>query len=115
MRFFQHTMLVLASVLAFGSIDAPAQDRTLEVLHHFSPLANGGSPAAALLLGSAGNLYWTTGAGGSHARGTVFKLDSGGTITILCSFGKSDGSYPNGVLTEGPNGQFLGTTVEGGA
>ncbi len=44
------------------------------VLHTFSGGADGGNPAAGLVMDKEGNLYGTTSTGGAHGHGTVFKL-----------------------------------------
>jgi uncharacterized repeat protein (TIGR03803 family) len=85
------------------------------VLLAFS-LGNGGySPSAGLTRDAAGNLYGTTGSGGTADYGVVFKLAPSGQETVLHSFqGGSNGSVPSGgvVLDAG----FLyGTTTSGGS
>src|SRR5262249_49137729 len=48
-----------------------------KVLHHFCSTrhcADGGQPFADLIIDKDGSLYGTTSAGGTHDRGTVFKL-----------------------------------------
>lgn len=48
----------------------------LRLLHSFSTTDGGGfSPLAGLVEGPDGNLYGTTGAGGTNLRGTVFRFD----------------------------------------
>jgi uncharacterized repeat protein (TIGR03803 family) len=73
-------------------------------------------PRGGLIQGSDGNFYGTTNVGGvSGANGTVFKMDSSGTLTTLHSFTGSDGVYPNYCrLVEGNDGNFYGTTSAGG-
>jgi uncharacterized repeat protein (TIGR03803 family) len=85
------------------------------VRYSFSGLTDGLIPVAGLLRDTAGNLYGTTVAGGDLGNGTVFKLDKDGTETVLHSFGgPSDGSGPNaGVIRDG-QGNFYGTTPDGG-
>lgn len=90
---------------------------TLTVLHAFagSP-ADGVSPVATLVRDGAGNLYGTTGKGGTYDHGTVFKVTPNGTETLLQSFvsGKADGAYPYpGLMLDGA-GNLYGTTVLGG-
>ena len=47
--------------------------------------------------------------------GTVFEITPGGTLTTLHSFDGTDGSYPAATLLEATNGNFYGTTTQGGA
>jgi len=70
------------------------------------------------VLGSDGNLYGVTAAGGnSTASGTVYKLTLGGELTTLHSFcptsGCADGQYPEGVVLAS-DGNLYGTTQFGG-
>ena len=62
-------------------------------------------------------LYGATSGGGSHAKGTLFKLSSGGLLTSLMSFtdtnGPNAGAHPTGLL-RGRNGMLYGTTITGG-
>jgi len=78
--------------------------------------ADSAAPLAPLVQGVDGNLYGTTNSG----RGTVFKLTLAGTLTTLYTFCSqpncTDGSNPNYAgLVQGTDGNFYGTTVEGGA
>lgn len=88
------------------------------VIHNFDGVA-GQWPCAGLILDGAGNLYGTTGAGGSHGFGVVFETspnDSGGwTTTILHNFGGSDdGQNPKAGLAFDAAGNLYGTTTGGG-
>jgi uncharacterized repeat protein (TIGR03803 family) len=90
---------------------------TLTVLHSFTGGAGDGAlPLAGLIADSSGNLYGTTGQGGTSNRGTVFKLDTSGTLTLLHSFvgGPNDGSIPMAGLIADPSGNLYGTTELGG-
>jgi uncharacterized repeat protein (TIGR03803 family) len=74
------------------------------VLYNFTGGAVGGFPYGALVGDTAGNLYGTTAEGGdSSSYGVVFKLDSGGTETVLHTF---TGERRTGVL---PKGDCSGT------
>ncbi len=84
-------------------------------LHSFGNSPDDGQYPAGLVRGSDGNIYGTTGGGGTNNVGTVFRISSSGTYTILYSFGDSptDGNGPEG-LVEGYDSNFYGTTSQGG-
>src|SRR5713226_5458143 len=86
-------------------------------LFHFS--GTDGANSNSLVQGTDGNLYGTTQSGGANSAGTVFKITAGGTMTTLynfCSAAKcSDGVGPESGLLLGSNGNFYGTTYNGGA
>jgi uncharacterized repeat protein (TIGR03803 family) len=69
------------------------------------------------LQGSDGNFYGMTSSSGPTGQGTVFKITSGGTFTLLHSFSNAttDGGNPNGSLVQGSDGNFYGLTQFGGA
>jgi len=84
---------------------------------------DGDAPIAGLLQGSDGNFYGTTTSYGAYGNGTVFQLTPGGVLTNLHSFtalnsGDSyenpDGANPTGELILGKDGNFYGTTTQGG-
>jgi uncharacterized repeat protein (TIGR03803 family) len=58
----------------------------LWVLHSFTGGADGRIPVGAVVLDAVGNLYGTTYYGGPFDSGTVFKIDTAGTETVLYSF-----------------------------
>jgi uncharacterized repeat protein (TIGR03803 family) len=94
---------------------------TLTTLYNFcsqSGCTDGQIPTGPLVQGTDGNLYGTTGAGGtgpcSSACGTIFKITTTGTLTTLHSFDLTDGAGPNGGLVQATDGNFYGTTSYGG-
>jgi uncharacterized repeat protein (TIGR03803 family) len=92
----------------------------LTVLYRFQGFANhdGYRPTSILTQGSDGNFYGTTYQGGSgNNAGTVFKITPTGKYTLLYSFGSvaGDGTLPLAGLTQGPDGNFYGTTSAGGS
>jgi uncharacterized repeat protein (TIGR03803 family) len=88
---------------------------TLSALASFNG-ANGSGPSAGLIMDQSGNLYGTTSAGGANADGTVFELTRGSTIiTTLASFNGTNGAFPHSGLIMDQNGNFYGTTRDGGA
>lgn len=88
----------------------------LTVLHAFDD-TDGLNPNGELVHGSDGNFYGTTLYGGSHNLGTVFKITPAGKLTTLHSFQGSpvDGADPYRGLVQGTDGNFYGTTMNGGA
>ena len=85
---------------------------------------DGVGPSGALIQGTDGNLYGMTEIGGAldirgtspAGAGTVFKITPSGTLTTLYSFtGNTDGGCPMGGLIQATDGNFYGTTLQGGA
>jgi uncharacterized repeat protein (TIGR03803 family) len=92
---------------------------TVTALHSFAG-SDGAQPYGGLIQGSDGNFYGmtTTGGPGHDANsgfGTVFMITSSGALTTIHSFAGSDGAVPMGELTHGSDGNFYGTTSQGGA
>jgi uncharacterized repeat protein (TIGR03803 family) len=67
--------------------------------------------------GTDGNFYGTTVFGGSKNLGVVYKMTTAGKVTVLHNFTgyPSDGTYPKGILVQGSDGNFYGTTYQGGS
>ncbi|MBZ5625544.1 MAG: IPT/TIG domain-containing protein [Acidobacteriia bacterium] len=87
------------------------------VLHKFTGYPSDGyRPVASLVQGNDGAFYGTTYQGGSKNLGTVFKISSSGTYSMLYSFGSvsGDGTLPIAGLTLGTDGNFYGTASAGG-
>jgi len=80
------------------------------VLYSFTGGTDGINPFAGLIRDSAGNLYGTTNAGGAQGDGTVFQVNSTGTLMQLHSFTGADGYSPNGPLVRDTAGDLYGTT-----
>jgi uncharacterized repeat protein (TIGR03803 family) len=81
---------------------------------------NGDYPEnVSLVQGLDGNFYGTTSEGGTNGRGNVFKVTPGGTVTTVYSFCSqtncADGEDPFAGLVLGTDGNFYGTTSQGGA
>jgi uncharacterized repeat protein (TIGR03803 family) len=87
------------------------------VLYSFAGGTDGAYPYGSMIRDSAGNLYGTTTAGGSSTCqcGTVFKVSSSGTETVLYRFrGGTDGAFPYGGVIRDSAGNLYGTTTNGG-
>jgi uncharacterized repeat protein (TIGR03803 family) len=76
---------------------------------------DGGLPQSDLVKGNDGLFYGTTGAGGTHNTGTVFKITTAGTLTTVYNFtGGPDGCSPRAGVIQGSDGLFYGTASGGG-
>lgn len=103
-----------------GVVFELAPNGKVTVLHEFVGGKDGLEPSSGLIADSEDNLYGLTLSGGDGDKpfglGTVFKLATDGTETILYAFkGGSDGHNPEGSLLADSEGNFYGTTLQGGA
>jgi uncharacterized repeat protein (TIGR03803 family) len=94
----------------------------LTTLHAFDS-TDGATPFAGLVQATDGNFYGTTALGGANCLsgggcGTVFAMTPAGALTTLYSFcpqsGCADGSGPYAGLVQATDGNFYGTTPNGG-
>ncbi|MGP8199424.1 MAG: choice-of-anchor tandem repeat GloVer-containing protein [Limisphaerales bacterium] len=121
----------------YGTVFRITTNGTLTNLVSFN-FSNGANPSAALLLGPDGNFYGTTRSGGTNNGGTVFQMTTNGVLTTLVSlvswfsppplpapsgvlipivpppFFNTNGYNPAAPLVLGADGNFYGTTAEGG-
>ena len=105
---------------SFGTVFKITPSGQLTTLHYFGEPPDGEQPEGELVEGRDGNFYGVTKDGGDAVsdfqhRGTVYKITSSGSLTILHRFSnaKNDGGQPLG-LTLGSDGNFYGTTATGG-
>jgi len=86
---------------------------------HIFEITDGKGPSQ-LVQGSDGNFYGTTSLGGANSQGTIFKMGSDGTLTVLYNFlctrtSCSAGHGPNGSgLIQATDGNFYGASTYGG-
>ena len=91
-------------------------DGQLAMLHSFSAVFDGANPYAALVQAADGTFYGTTQNGAFCDEGTLFKMTSAGVLTTLYGFcGETNGSSPTAALVQGSDGNFYGTTANGGS
>jgi|SRR5450631_624949 len=122
--------LALAAVLVLAVITTqPAQAQDFTTLFSFN-FTDGSEGVATLVQGANGNLYGTTYYGGANnptncnedaGCGTVFKITPSGALTSIYSFCAQlqngqcpDGNYPLDGLVLATDGNFYGTTSNGG-
>jgi len=107
---FALSLLYVATVIGLSA-------QTFTTLVNFDGTDGAEAAYMSLVQGVDGNFYGTTGAGG-HG-GTVFKINSQGTMTTLHDFCAlqdcADGYYPLAGLVQATDGNFYGTTYYGGA
>jgi uncharacterized repeat protein (TIGR03803 family) len=117
-------------VIGCGTVFKITAGGTLTTLYSFcsqTGCTDGEFPRARRLVQATdGNFYGTTSWGGARGDcsgsggcGTVFKITTGGTLTTLYSFcsqiGCPDGYLLLGGLVQATDGNFYGTTTDGGA
>jgi uncharacterized repeat protein (TIGR03803 family) len=109
----------------YGTVFKVSAAGDLTVLHAFTAGADGAQPSGPLIQGRDGNLYGTTQFGGTGncnfldappGCGTVFRVTPKGEEHIIYTFAgyPTDGSAPQGGLTQAQSGLLYGTTTAGG-
>ena len=98
-----------------GTVFRLTPDGTLSTVYTFTGGDDGAYPSAPLIQAADTSLYGTTSQGATANAGTVFRLTLDGTITTLYAFsGGTDGGYPAAGLVQASDGNFYGTTLQGG-
>jgi uncharacterized repeat protein (TIGR03803 family) len=104
-----------------GTVFKLDHNGVLAVLYTFPGGTAGANPLAGLTRDSAGNFYGITAGGGlatcggNYGCGTVFKLASDGTESVLHAFsGNPDGELPVSLPTRDAHGNLYGVTYVGG-
>jgi uncharacterized repeat protein (TIGR03803 family) len=104
----------------YGTVFKVSPAGSLTTLYSFGG-TDGQAPSASLIQATDGDFYGTTFYGGNGVGcgtsgcGTVFKITPKGKLTTLHSFVGSDGKFPTASLIQAKDGNFYGTTLEGGA
>src|ERR1700722_19182376 len=97
-----------------GTVYRVTTGGTFKTLYNFDG-THGCQPLAPLVLGSDGNFYGTALTGGNNpALGAIFKITPAGEITLLHSFDGTHGFSPYAPLMQASDGNFYGTTHNGG-
>jgi uncharacterized repeat protein (TIGR03803 family) len=93
-----------------------ATAQTVTTLYNFDGTKGSNPSYMQLAQGQDGFLYGTSFMGGAKSNGSVFKTDTSGNVTLLYSFtGGTDGGNPSGGLVLGTDGNFYGTSQQGGS
>jgi uncharacterized repeat protein (TIGR03803 family) len=112
------TNLLITVVIMLATVIA-SPSATFTTIVNFNGTNGSGPLMTSLVQGKDGNLYGTTtygGPGGADGYGTVFIMTPAGVLTTIYSFGNTpDGANPEAGLILGTDGNFYGTTSEGGA
>lgn len=99
-----------------GTVYKITPEGVLTVLHDFTP--SDGSFLGDLIAGRDGNFYGTAFSGGAHNGGTIFEVTATGRFRTLHDFCEqqncSDGGNTVAPLVQGRDGNFYGTTPQGG-
>lgn len=122
----------VAVVLLSSMVSASGQNYIYQQLYAFAADTNGYAPEGALVQGTDGNFYGTCAEGGQASTndpaggyGTVFKITPNGILTTLAQFhGTTNvtngegltnyGEYPFGSMIQATDGNFYGTSQDGG-
>jgi uncharacterized repeat protein (TIGR03803 family) len=101
---------------ANGTVFTMTPSGTFTVLHSFAGGTAGQGPYASLIQATDGNFYGTTSnAGGASGGGVVFMMTPGGAFTVRYVFaGGTDGANSYASLVQALDGNFYGTTQDGG-
>jgi uncharacterized repeat protein (TIGR03803 family) len=99
-----------------GSVFRITLDGTFTNLASFNSDSKGPFFAYGGLVQTAdGTFYGTTLRGGANDKGTVFKMDAAGVVTVIHEFAVSGGANPESALLVGADGALYGTTLLGGS
>jgi uncharacterized repeat protein (TIGR03803 family) len=111
-------MTALGGANNAGTVFAITLTGTFTTLHSFA-YKDGSFPNAGLVQASSESLIGATGGGGTRNDGTIFEITLAGSLKTLYNFCASkycaDGAGPFAMLLRGRNGNFYGTTADGGA
>jgi uncharacterized repeat protein (TIGR03803 family) len=119
---FYGTTVVGGNFRRGGTVFTVTPNGALTTLYNFCSQSNctdGDTSVAGLIQATDGNFYGTTSGGGSHGAGSVFKITPHGAVTTVYSFCSetncSDGASPVAGLIQATDGNFYGTTEDGGS
>ena len=102
-----------------GTVFRLSPDGKVTVEHSFAGGSDGEYPQSAPIQSTGGHFYGVTAGQFSPTNGatngTIYRISKAGEYSVLHAFSGSDGAHPFGPLLQGNDGQFYGTTLEGGS
>jgi uncharacterized repeat protein (TIGR03803 family) len=99
----------------YGGIFKMTAGGVVSPFYSFLDAMDGATPTGGLVQGPDGNFYGTAYQGGTDSSGSVYRMTPAGAVTALHDFtGSSDGALPYAGLFLGRDGNFYGTTLQGG-
>jgi uncharacterized repeat protein (TIGR03803 family) len=99
-----------------GTAFKMASNGSLTVIKRFTEATDGGGSNGSLIQAPDGTFYGMNEDGGKYAKGTIFKLTSSGSFTVLSHFnGSASGNEPQGNLAIGKDSAYFGVGRYGGA
>jgi uncharacterized repeat protein (TIGR03803 family) len=99
----------------YGTIFRATPAGIVTVLRNLNYATDGANPYGELIKGADGSLYGFTSVGGTSGYGTIFKITTAGTFTVIKHLVSANGTNPRGHLVIGADGNFYGATYAGGA
>jgi uncharacterized repeat protein (TIGR03803 family) len=101
----------------YGTVFEITTTSELIVLHSFDS-TDGAYALAPPMQANDGNFYGVTNGGGTSGGGTIYEITSAGVFSSLynfCSASSCTGDSPGFALAQATNGEFMGTTINGGS
>ena len=100
----------------YGTVFETTNTGSLGTIYAFTGGTDGGNPTGSPVLGGDGNLYGTTSNDGDYGYGTIYRITTSGSFSVIYSFtGGTDGANPVAGLLKPGDGYFYGVTEYGGA
>lgn len=98
----------------FGTVYSITTNGAFQLLFSFDG-TDGSYPYPALLAGNDGNVYGLAEYGGTNGQnGLIYEVTPGGSFDIAARFDGITGMNPYAPMVRGDDGNFYGTTFEGG-
>ena len=101
----------------YGTVYKIDRNGKYTLVYSFSGTSDGCEPSGSLAADVNGSVYGATSACGDLNRGTIFRISSTGSFSVLYTFGvhgTGDGNAPFGGVLRDRNGNLYGTTLFGG-